>query len=180
ELPHFKPSVLDLLREPLETRRISLARAGYRATFPATFQLVAAMNPCPAGQTCSEQSCRCAPEQVRRYQARISGPLLDRIDLHVSVPPMPKALIVGAPTSDVGQSSSMAREAVAGARRLQHERQGCLNGELGGPGIVPAARLDADGRRLLERASERYSLPARGTHRVLRTARTIADLAGEP
>ncbi|HEX7037368.1 MAG TPA: YifB family Mg chelatase-like AAA ATPase [Pseudomonadales bacterium] len=180
ELPHFKPSVLDLLREPLESRRISLARAGYRATFPATFQLVAAMNPCPAGQTCSEQSCRCAPEQVRRYQARVSGPLLDRIDLHVSVPPVPKALIVEAPTGDAGLSTRVAREAVTRARALQHDRQGCLNAELGGPGIVAAARLDADGRRLLERASERYLLSARGTHRVLRTARTIADLTGEP
>jgi len=178
ELPHFKPSVLDLLREPLESRRISIARAGYRTTFPATFQLVAAMNPCPAGQTCAEHRCRCAPEQVRRYQARISGPLLDRIDLHVAVPPVPNVLMVSA--RELGDSTQAAlRDAVARARSLQRQRQDGLNSELGGPRVLAAARLDEDGRRLLERASERYALSARGTHRVLRTARTIADLSAE-
>ncbi len=177
ELPHFKPSVLDLLREPLETRQISIARAGYRATFPATFQLLAAMNPCPAGQACSEHTCRCAPDQVRRYQARISGPLLDRIDLHVAVPPVPHALMV-APAPEPAASPDDLRGDVARARTVQHRRQGCLNGELAGPRVLARARLDDDGRTLLERASDSYRLSARGTHRVLRTARTIADLAG--
>jgi magnesium chelatase family protein len=175
ELPHFKPSVLDLLREPLESRQISIARAGYRTTFPARFQLIAAMNPCPAGQTCTEHSCRCSPDQVRRYQARISGPLLDRIDLHVAVPPVPNALMVSGATS--GDPASTTRCAVAAARALQCQRQDCLNSELAGPDVLAAGRLAQDGRRLLERASESYALSARGTHRVLRTARTIADLA---
>jgi magnesium chelatase family protein len=115
---------------------------------------------------------------VRRYQARISGPLLDRIDLHVAVPPVPNVLMVSA--RELGDSTQAAlRDAVARARSLQRQRQDGLNSELGGPRVLAAARLDEDGRRLLERASERYALSARGTHRVLRTARTIADLSAE-
>jgi magnesium chelatase family protein len=184
ELPHFKPSVLDLLREPLEAREISLARAGYRSTFPARFQLIAAMNPCPAGRHCSEHSCRCSPDQVRRYQGRISGPLLDRIDLHVAVQPVPRHLVVGAP--DLGEPPAGAQGGplagappqyrVAEARALQHRRQGRQNAEVPGSAVLAAARLDAAGRRLLERASERFRLSVRGAHRVLRTARTVADL----
>lgn len=174
ELPHFKPSVLDALREPLETRRISLARAGYRAAFPASFQLIAAMNPCPAGFTCSEHACRCTADQVRRYQGRVSGPLLDRIDLHVAVPPVPRALTLAATDSHTTGGDLSA--AIAAARRRQIERQGCLNAELPGAQVVGRAGLDIEGRRLLARAGERYALSARGTHRVLRTARTIADL----
>ena len=112
ELPLFKPSVLEVLREPLETRSITIARARYRARFPASFQLVAAMNPCPAGRVCSESACRCTPEQVRRYRARISGPLLDRIDLHVAVPPIPKALLLaGARDSSSGRRTVRRRPA---------------------------------------------------------------------
>ena len=178
ELPHFKPSVLDLLREPLESGEISLARAGYRSTFPARFQLVAAMNPCPAGRHCTDHSCRCSPDQVRRYQGRVSGPLLDRIDLHVAVPPVPRHLLLGAlPGASVGGALE-ARQLVTQARAVQAERQGCLNAEVTGTAVLQAARLDAAGRRLLERATERYVLSARGAHRVLRTARTIADLDG--
>jgi magnesium chelatase family protein len=181
ELPHFKPSVLDLLREPLESRSISIARAGYRATFPATFQLLAAMNPCPAGLTCSEYTCRCAPDQVRRYQARISGPLLDRIDLHVAVPPVPRELMVTAPIAVAeADGAARARQRVAAARRTQWQRQGCLNSELPGPQLLASAELDGQAQRLLQRATERYTLSARGTHRVLRTARTIADLENAP
>ncbi len=186
ELPHFKPSVLDLLREPLESRSISIARAGYRATFPASFQLLAAMNPCPAGHVCSEFGCRCSTEQVRRYQSRISGPLLDRIDLHVAVPPLPRGLLVG--LQDEHEAAEPARldegdgrpaaGRVAAARTLQLDRQGCLNGELPGTRVLEAAALDVAGRRLLERATERYQLSGRGLHRVLRAARSIADLAG--
>lgn len=175
ELPHFKPSVLDALREPLESRRISIARATYRAEFPAHFQLVAAMNPCPAGRTCSDQGCRCTPEQVRRYQGRVSGPLLDRIDLHVAVPPVPQDLVVRL-SGQAGDDAPADR--IAAARRRQTERQGCLNADLPGGRVVAAAALRPDGTRLLSRAAERFALSARGTHRVLRTARTIADLAG--
>jgi magnesium chelatase family protein len=177
ELPHFKPSVLDLLREPLESREISLARAGYRSVFPARFQLIAAMNPCPAGRHCSEHSCRCTGDQVRRYQGRISGPLLDRIDLHVAVPPVPRELMFGAPRP-AGSTVTEARQRIAVAQTAQQARQQCLNAEIAGSAALQTARLDAAGRTLLERASERYALSARGTHRVLRTARTIADLDG--
>ncbi len=176
ELPHFKPSVLDLLREPLESRHISIARAAYRTTFPATFQLVAAMNPCPAGQTCSEQTCRCAPDQVRRYQARISGPLLDRIDLHVAVPPVPNAVMMAPSTGERAESAAGLCADVVRARATQIRRQGCLNSQLAGPQVLAGTRLDRDAQRLLTRAGEGYGLSARGTHRVLRTARTIADL----
>jgi magnesium chelatase family protein len=182
ELPHFKPSVLDLLREPLESRAISLARAGYRSTFPARFQLIAAMNPCPAGRHCNEHSCRCSPDQVRRYQGRISGPLLDRIDLHVAVQPVPHHLLVsasapeGSASDATGDSGVAWRQRVISARGIQLLRQGCRNADVAGRSVLEVARLDAAGRRLLERASERYALSARGAHRVLRTARTIADL----
>jgi magnesium chelatase family protein len=177
ELPHFKPSVLDLLREPLESREISLARAGYRSVFPARFQLIAAMNPCPAGRHCSEHSCRCSQDQVRRYQGRISGPLLDRIDLHVAVPPVPRQLVFGTANSEASAVAET-RQRVAAARAAQYARQQSLNAEMAGSAALHAARLEASGRRLLERASEQYVLSARGAHRVLRTARTIADLDG--
>lgn len=181
ELPLFKPSVLDLLREPLESRTITLARARYRTTFPAAFQLVAAMNPCPAGFVCSEGACRCAPEQVRRYRARVSGPLLDRIDLHVPVTQPPEALAAvldPASPQKSGPSTADARAAVAAARCRQQTRQGCSNAALTGSQVVQAAQLDAGARRLLARAEGGFGLSLRGIHRVLRTARTVADLSG--
>ena len=93
KLPHFKPSTLDLLREPIETGEIAIVRARYRTVLPSRFQLIAAMNPCPAGRSCKEQPCRCTSSQVQRYQSRVSGPLLDRIDLHVPVPELDEALM---------------------------------------------------------------------------------------
>jgi len=175
ELPHFKPSVLNLLREPLESHRINIARAGYRACFPAGFQLVAAMNPCPAGRICETGRCRCSPDQVTRYQGRISGPLLDRIDLHVAVPPLPKDLVLEHP-ANAGDANS--GDLVVGARAAQLERQGKLNAELGATELLRVAQLEPAARRLLERAAERYRLSARSAHRILRTARTVADLCG--
>ena len=177
ELPHFKPSALDLLREPLESRVVSIARAGYRVRFPAAFQLVAAMNPCPAGRVCTEHTCRCLPDQVRRYQARVSGPLLDRIDLHVPVPPLPEHLMT-ATADGAGPSGADARQAVQAARRRQYDRQGCLNADLAGRRAIEVAGLSTEARRLLERAAGRFQLSARGAHRVLRSARSIADLDG--
>jgi magnesium chelatase family protein len=177
ELPLFKPSVLEVLREPLETRSITIARARYRARFPASFQLVAAMNPCPAGRVCSESACRCTPEQVRRYRARISGPLLDRIDLHVAVPPIPKALLLaGARDSSSGVDQTKA--AIAGARRVQLSRQGRLNVDLTGADATRLTRLNTESRRLLANAVDRFQLSARGFHRVLKVARTVADIEG--
>ncbi|MEZ5559292.1 MAG: YifB family Mg chelatase-like AAA ATPase [Pseudomonadales bacterium] len=173
ELPHFKPSVLDALREPLESRRISIARSRVRSVFPARFQLVAAMNPCPAGQVCSRSSCRCAPEQVRRYQSRVSGPLLDRIDLHVAVPPLAgDVALAQAGESDLREVVSV----VAAARRRQLARQGTLNADLDGTSLVQQGLLAPEARHLLARAADRFTLSARGVHRVLRTARTVADL----
>ena len=174
ELPHFKPSVLDALREPLENRRISIARASGQVAFPASFQLIAAMNPCPAGMRCEQSSCRCRPDQVQRYQSRISGPLLDRVDLHVTVPEVPPKLLLSEmppPTEEAQLPAAVAR-----ARHTQFERQHCLNAELGVRQLDNLAALDAESRRLLDRAMAHYRLSARGFHRVLRVARTIADL----
>jgi magnesium chelatase family protein len=174
ELPHFKPSVLNLLREPLETQEINIARAGYRARFPAGFQLVAAMNPCPAGNLCEPPRCRCTPDQVRRYQGRISGPLLDRIDLHVGVPPVPNHLLLTAPQP--GETAGHWQQQVVLARQQQMARQGKLNAELGPGELQVAAELDPDSRSLLADASAKFHLSARGIHRVLKVARSIADL----
>lgn len=174
ELPHFRPSVLDLLREPLESRSISLARARYRTRFPARFQLVAAMNPCPAGRVCAPTACRCTQESVRRYQSRVSGPLLDRIDLHVAVPGLPVASLLDpkARSPDVPGVDAIER-----ARERQLARQGMLNAELTGPALRQACSLPEAATRLFQNATDRFKLSARSTHRVLRTARTIADLA---
>ncbi len=175
ELPHFKPSVLDALREPLETHQISIVRANGRARFPANFQLLAAMNPCPAGLNCSTTSCRCRPDQVQRYLARISGPLLDRIDLHVSVPEVPRELLLGSSPGEVDTIQATAED-ILRARQRQLQRQGKLNAQLQGRELDPNQILDKAGRRLLGRAAERYRLSARGFHRVVRLARTVADL----
>jgi len=179
ELPHFKPSVLNLLREPLEARTITLARARFRSSFPARFQLIAAMNPCPAGRVCTTATCRCSSDQVRRYQGRVSGPLLDRIDLHVAVLPVARSELLQV-AQQPPESRSAAQARIAAARMRQHTRQGCLNAELPAPHLLTHAMLDAAGRQLLERASGRFSLSARSIHRLLRTARTIADLAETP
>lgn len=177
ELPHFKPSVLDALREPLETRRISIARAAGTASFPASFQLLAAMNPCPAGLVCGDGRCRCRPDQVRRYQSRVSGPLLDRIDLHVPVGEVPKALLLG--EVDEADDAHLDPAAVRAAAARQLARQGMPNAELDSRDLARHAALEPAGSRLLGRAADRYRLSARGFHRVLRVARSIADLEAE-
>ena len=131
ELPHFKPSALDLLREPIETGEIAIARAQYRTSFPCRFQLIAAMNPCPAGRSCKEHSCRCTPSQVQRYQSRISGPLLDRIDLHVPVPELDQQKMLMTQPETPDRSGEMqwekARQTIILARQCQTARQGFLN-----------------------------------------------------
>jgi len=174
ELPHFKPSVLDSLREPLETRHISIARAAGTATFPACFQLLTAMNPCPAGLVCRDGGCRCRPDQVRRYQARVSGPLLDRIDLHVPVSEVPSTLLLGE-TADPS-AAILDPERARAARDRQQRRQGKPNAQLETLELRRHAVLDITGRRLLAQAADRYRLSARAFHRVLRVARSIADL----
>ncbi|RMG30266.1 MAG: ATP-dependent protease [Gammaproteobacteria bacterium] len=175
ELPEFDRRVLEVLREPLETGRILVSRAARQAEFPARFQLVAAMNPCPCGYYGDPQrNCRCSPEQIRRYRARLSGPLLDRIDLQVEVPRQSLEVLEGPP----GEASATVRARVYRARERQQARQGCLNQALAGAELEAHARPEAAGRALLARAMERLHLSARAYHRVLRVARTLADLEG--
>lgn len=176
ELPEFDRRVLEVLREPLENRRIVISRAARQAEFPASFQLVAAMNPCPCGYRGHPGNrCRCSAVQVARYQSRLSGPLLDRIDLTVEVPAIPHTEL-SAPAA--GESSATVRRRVAVARERQSRRQGKENALLGARELDRFAAPDRDGARLLEAAMQRLDLSARAYHRILRVARTVADLAG--
>jgi len=176
EFPEFARSALEALREPLETGRITIARAAQRAEFPARFQLIAAMNPCPCGFLGSAQrACRCTPDQVARYQGKLSGPLLDRIDLHVEVPAMPAEELLGAPA---GEPSAAVRERVQAARARAVQRQGKPNQALQGREIDAHLALDDAAGRFLQAAAQRLGWSARSTHRALKVARTIADLAG--
>jgi magnesium chelatase family protein len=180
ELPEFDRRVLEVLREPLESGRIIISRAARQAEFPARFQLVAAMNPCPCGYLGDPTGrCRCSADAVARYRARISGPLLDRIDMHVEVPPpLREALRVGMPPD--GEDSALVRQRVEAARVRMVSRSGCVNAELRGRELERVARLAEPDHRLLEAAVERLGLSARAYHRILRVARTIADLADSP
>lgn len=177
ELPEFDRRVLESLREPLETGEVHIARANKRATYPAAFQLVAAMNPCPCGyQGHPTRACRCTPEQIQRYRNRLSGPLLDRIDLCIEVPALSSAdLAQTAP----GESSALVRERVIAATQVAYQRQGCVNARLEGKALETHAAPDAAGQALLTQAVSRLGLSARAYHRLLRVARTIADLADE-
>lgn len=176
ELPEFDRRVLEALREPLESGHVHISRAARQATFPARFQLVAAMNPCPCGyQGDGSARCRCTPDQVTRYRARISGPLLDRIDLRIEVPALSADELQAA---SAGESSAAVRARVLAARDRQTARQGEENARLAGPGIDAHCAPDAAGAALLKQAIARLGLSARAYHRILRVARTIADLAG--
>ncbi|MCL7462748.1 YifB family Mg chelatase-like AAA ATPase [Pseudomonas sp. NW5] len=173
ELAEFARSVLEVLREPLESGEILIARSQQRLRFPARFQLVAAMNPCPCGYLGDpEQTCRCTPEQIQRYRSRLSGPLLERIDLHLTVRREPTRLHAPAEGPD---SASLARQ-VAAAQAIQQARQGCANAHLDLNGLKAHCPLDEADRLWLERAGERLRLSLRALHRVLRVARTLADL----
>ncbi len=176
ELPEFPRAALEALREPLESGRITISRAARRAEFPARFQLIAAMNPCPCGWLGSRtRQCRCTPEQVARYQGRISGPLLDRIDLHIEVAALPPDELLHAPP---GEASRTIRARVCAAHERALRRQGCANSALEAGAISAQARLDAAASDFLQSAAQRLGWSARAMHRVLRVARTIADLAG--
>jgi magnesium chelatase family protein len=178
ELPEFTRTALEALREPLETGQITIARAAQRAEFPARFQLVAAMNPCPCGYLGSSQrGCRCTPDQVSRYQARLSGPLLDRIDLHVQVPAVPSQELMAAPKSE---TSSAVRARAQDARARALRRQGRLNQQLAGEHLDAHVKLEPSAQQFLSQAATRLAWSARGVHRTMRVARTIADLAGQP
>jgi len=174
ELPEFDRRVLEALREPLETGVIHIARVAHHVCFPARFQLVAAMNPCPCGYFGHvSERCRCTPEQILRYRGKISGPLLDRIDLQVEVPPPDPAVLI-APAS--GESSATVRARVADAYARQLQRQGKVNAMLSGMELERCGYVEPSALDLLADLLARLSLSARGYHRILRVARTIADL----
>jgi magnesium chelatase family protein len=176
ELPEFPRVALEALREPLESGRIVISRAARQAEFPARFQLVAAMNPCPCGQLGNpRKACRCTPDAVVRYQSRISGPLLDRIDLQTEVPSVDAAQLTAAAD---GESSAIVGARVAAARATAMARQGCSNAQLAGDALETHCRLDREAARFLHAAAARLGWSARSFHRVLRVARTAADLAG--
>ncbi len=176
ELPEFPRGALEALREPLETGVVTLARAARNAAYPARFQLVAAMNPCPCGYAGDPSGrCRCAPPVIARYVARLSGPLVDRLDLHLEVPRVDFATLATDAAADTPASTAAVAARVLAARARQIERQGCVNSALDAAGTRRHAAADAAGERLLTRAAAALGLSARACHRVLRTARTIAD-----
>jgi magnesium chelatase family protein len=177
ELPEWSRHVLDVLREPLESGTVAVVRAARRSEYPARFQLVAAMNPCPCGWAGDASArCRCTPDAVAAYRGRVSGPLLDRIDLHVSMSRLPPADL--RPDAPPGESSVAVRARVMAARALQLARAGRPNARLADAEAAPHCRLAPRDQALLEQAIERLQLSARAMHRVLRVARTIADLDG--
>ena len=190
ELAEFGRAILDVLREPLESGRVTIVRAACQAEFPARFQLVAAMNPCPCGYLGDDSNrCRCLPEAVRRYQARVSGPLLDRFDLHLPMVREPPGEADGGANGAGGggrvqaadgpeRTSEAVRARVARAYEVQIARGGKLNRDLGPAEIARYCPLDPDAGALLRAATRRLALSERAVQRVLRTARTIADLGG--
>ncbi|MEM7218279.1 MAG: YifB family Mg chelatase-like AAA ATPase [Pseudomonadota bacterium] len=205
ELPEFRRDALETLREPLEAGTVRLSRSGASATYPASFQLVAAMNPCPAGLVCRPADCRCTPDQARRYRQRISAPLLDRIDLHLSVEAVPlEDLLAGTAPATAPDESRAGRpeaerpdvsahtdakhpdsalpevEDIAAARAAAVALRGVPNAALRSDRASAALAVDGPGARLLERAVARLRFSARGYFRVLRVARTIMDLSGAP
>jgi magnesium chelatase family protein len=178
EMPEFDRRVLEALRQPIEEGRITVSRALRSVVFPARFVLVAAMNPCPCGYYGDKKrECRCTPQQTARYHGRLSGPLRDRIDLIVEVDAVPITELTEGPA---GEPSAAVRERVLAARRRQSVRsvRAPVNASLAGAELKRVAPLDPAGRRLLERSAERLHMSARAFHRVIRVARTIADLAG--
>ncbi len=189
ELPEFNRTALEALREPLETGTIHISRASNHAEFPAQFQLIAAMNPCPCGYWGHAQgSCHCTPDQVRRYQSRISGPLLDRIDLQIEVTAIDTAALIqmpeppaniqsehGIPVAEVSTEPSGATRAQA-ALNFALLRQGCVNQQLHGNALLQQAQLSATTMQFVERAAEKMQWSSRRVHRIIRIARTIADL----
>lgn len=175
-LYEFNRRALEVLREPLETGSIHIARAVGNVEYPAEFQLVAAMNPCPCGFLGDlTTDCNCSADKVVAYRRKISGPLLDRIDLHVEVP-RPSTELLRQKHGD-GEASCTVRERVAAAWSRQVERQGVSNARLRGAGFDAACQADDECWKLLERAANRFNLSARAHQRVLRVARTVADLA---
>ncbi len=182
EMPEFPRAALEALREPLETGEITISRAGRRANFPARFLLLGAMNPCPCGYHGSTvRACRCSPEQIARYQGRLSGPLLDRIDLHLEVTAVPALELLpgtgAASPAPAATDSAELRARVAAARARALRRQGCPNRDLQGQALDTHLQLGEGVAGLLQAMSRQWAWSARGVHRVLRVARSVADLA---
>jgi magnesium chelatase family protein len=180
EFPEFPRAILETLRQPLEDGVVTIARAHASIRFPARFMLVAAMNPCPCGYATDPlKSCKCSPPQIERYLARVSGPLIDRIDIHLEVPPVAFRELR---SQRDGQDSATMREQVIAARRIQRERFGSdsmmLNGRMGTRPLRKHCKLDDTGEQLLKQALNEFGLSARAHDKILRVARTIADLAG--
>jgi magnesium chelatase family protein len=176
ELPEFPRSALEALREPLESGSISISRAAQRSEFPARFQLVAAMNPCPCGYLGSRlKACRCTPDQVARYQGKLSGPLMDRIDIHVEVAALASEELL---QTGPGEPSAAVAQRVQAAQARSLARQGKANHSLMGQELEQHGALDDAARRFLNTAATRLGWSGRSTHRALKVARTIADLVG--
>lgn len=175
ELPEFDRKVLEVLRQPLESKHIVISRASRQITFPADFQLIAAMNPCPCGYAFDQDSrCQCSTEAIKRYQNRISGPLLDRIDLHIDVPPLKSQELQD---KTAVEDSTTVRQRVIQAYHIQISRQGHLNHALSPKQLEQHANLDVQSTQILENAQQRLNLSARAYHRIIRVARSIADLS---
>jgi magnesium chelatase family protein len=183
ELPEFRRSTLEVMRQPLEDGRVTISRASGTVTYPAEFMLVAAMNPCPCGFFGDlKRECRCSSMQVQRYRQRISGPLLDRIDIHIDVPAV-QFKELSAPQT--GETSAVIRERVLAARKLQTERfegaaHTACNARMGSKSLKTHCKLDEDSRELLRMAMHELNLSARAHDRILKVSRTIADLENSP
>lgn len=177
ELPEFDRKVLEVLREPLESGEIHISRAARQATFPAQFQLVAAMNPCPCGFLGHpNKPCRCTPDSIRRYREKISGPLLDRIDLTIEVPALSAAELT---ETKAGEESARILQRVMAARERQYQRQNKVNAQLTALELDSVAKIELEAKETLAQMLEKLSLSARSFHRILRVARTLADLSGD-
>ena len=178
ELPEFRKNVLEALRQPLEDGRVTITRASMTATYPSRFMLVAAMNPCPCGHYGdSHKTCRCTPQQIRQYQAKISGPLMDRIDIHIDVPAVRYRDLK---RKHGGESSGVIKRRIENARLRQKKRFGdfgmLCNARMSDKQIMQFCVIDDESQRLLEMAMDRLGLSARAYSRILKVARTIADL----
>jgi len=181
ELPEFRRSTLEVMRQPLEDGDVTISRAAGSLTFPARFMLVAAMNPCPCGYySCSDKQCRCSVRQIENYRQKISGPLLDRIDIHVEVPLVPFRELSS--EGGGGESSAIIRARVEAAREIQLGRlrksSACTNSAMGPRQMKQHCKLDSEARGYLEHAMEEMGFSARAHDRILKVARTLADLAG--
>ena len=174
----FNRNVLESLREPLESGQVTISRAGYQAIFPARFQFIAAMNPCPCGFWGStHRTCRCSPQQIQRYLAKLSGPLLDRIDMQIEVSAMPSELL-SARAVDNHERSVVVKERVICAQQRQIERQGKYNQELSADDLQQHGILDSEAQKQINQIMNKFNLSARVYHRIVKVSRTIADLVG--